>query len=182
MFASKVSTAVRIAGAAALTVLAGCATVPTWAEPAASEPAALSTAATDYFPPVVSREAPEIRFAPMRGVGPDDRQFFVDQVNLSTASGERPIPIVAQAVGARGETLLLVNIEPNEFLTPYIARAMLARMTSLVRFLPAISEMGLSADFDIYNMGAVLGFERIVVTDGRSFSHEAVLTPAPSQD
>jgi hypothetical protein len=116
-----------------------------------------------------------------RGAGPQQRQVFVDQINLATTSGERPIPIVAQAVGEERKTLLLMNVEAEEFLTPYIARAMLARMTSLVRFLPAISEMGLSAEFDIYNMGAVLGFDRIVITDGRSFSHEAVLTPAPNQ-
>lgn len=57
---------------------------------------------------------------------------------------------------------------------------MLARMTSVTRFLPEISEMGLSAEFDIYNMAAVLGFNRIVVTDGRKFSHKAELESAIS--
>jgi hypothetical protein len=35
--------------------------------------------------------------------------------------------------------------------------------------------MGLSREFDIYNMAAVLGFRRIIVTDGRDFSHQADL-------
>ena len=60
-------------------------------------------------------------------------------------------------------------------MTPYIARAMLARMTSVLRFAPAISEMGVSQELDVYSMAAILGFERIIVTNGRAFSYEAQL-------
>lgn len=171
--------AAKLAGLAALAAVAGCASVATSAQPATSKPAVLSTAADSYFPPIVSRETPEIRFTPMRDAGPQERQVLVDQINLVTSGGERRLPIVAQAVDDERKTLVLMDVEAQAALTSYIARAKLARMTSLVRFLPAIAEMGLSGEFDIYNMGAVLGFSRIVMTDGRSFSHEAVLTPAP---
>ncbi|MEO0607553.1 MAG: hypothetical protein AAFY82_04930, partial [Pseudomonadota bacterium] len=115
------------------------------------------------------------RFEFMEEIGPQQRQAFVDQLNLATAGGERVLPIVIQAVGEDRSTLVIMNIEPEAFFTPYIARAILARLTSLTRFLPAVSEMGLSSEFDIYNMASVLGFDRIVVTDGREFSHEARL-------
>jgi len=133
------------------------------------------TGAGVYFPPVSSTDTPEIRFEFMEEIGPQQRQAFVDQLNLATAGGERVLPIVIQAVGEDRSTLVIMNIETEAFFTPYIARALLARLTSLTRFLPAVSEMGLSPEFDIYNMASVLGFDRIVVTDGREFSHEARL-------
>jgi len=48
-------------------------------------------------------------------------------------------------------------------------------MTSVLRFSPAISEMGVSQELDVYSMAAILGFERIIVTNGRAFSYEAQL-------
>ena len=129
-----------------------------------------------YFPPISSSDQPDIRFGPMAGIGPEQRLFFADQINIAASGPERSIPIVVQAVGTERKTLVFMPIGGEATATPYIARAVLARMTSVSRFLPAISEMGLSQDFDIYNMGAVLGFERIIVTDGRDFSHEARLT------
>ncbi len=133
-----------------------------------------------YYPPIVSVDTPEIRFSPKGEVEAQKRLFFVDQVNLAAAGNS--FPIVAQAVGDRNATLVIMNIDSPEAMTPYIARAMLARMTSVTRFLPEISDLGLSAEFDIYNMAAVLGFNRIVVTDGRNFSHKAELeSAAPGQ-
>jgi hypothetical protein len=141
----------------------------------------VQTGAGIYFPAIASTDNPEIRFSPMANSGPQQRQTFVDQINLAAIGAEQPLPIIFQAVGADRKTLVVTNIETDEPMTAYIARAMLARITSVTRFLPAIQEMGLSSEFDIYNMGAVLGFERIVVTDGRRFAHEAQLTGASSE-
>ena len=139
----------------------------------------LKAGQNNYYPPIVSADIPEVRFSAAAEAGAQKRHFFVDQINLAAAGNS--FPIVAQAVGADSATLVIMNIDTPEGITPYIARAMLARMTSVVRFLPEISELGLSAEFDIYNMAAVLGFNRIVVTDGREFSHEARLTNGGSE-
>lgn len=128
-----------------------------------------------YYPPVTSGHKPKTGFKAMEGAGPTQRQLFVDQLNIMTAGPERAIPIIMQAVGAQKTTLVIMNIEPIEYFTPYVAKALLARMTSIARFQPDITDMGLSDTFDVYAMGIVLGFERIIVTDGRKFSHEAVL-------
>lgn len=164
----------------AATLICACETAPT-AMSSAADPAAVaaelhsSTGVGVYFPPITSSDSPQIRFSAMPGVGSEQRQFFADQINVAASSAERAVPVVVQAVGDDRKTLVFMPLGGQATATPYIARGILARMTSVSRFLPGISEMGLSQEFDIYNMGAVLGFERIVVTDGRDFSHEAIL-------
>jgi hypothetical protein len=134
-----------------------------------------TTGAGLYYPPASSLETPNIRFQQMLGVGPQQRQSFVDQVNLAVGIPGRSLPIVAQAVGANRETLVVLYVGGEGAMTPYLARGVLARLTAITRSAPAIQAMGLSSDFDAYNMAAVLGFARIVVTDGRAFAHQADL-------
>lgn len=160
---------------ASLLALTACQTPVAAAQPATAPVAAPETGEGIFFPPITSTEIPEIRFAAAAEIGPLQRQTFVDQVNLVTTGAERPIPLIAQAVGTDRKTLVLLNLEPETYLTPYIARAMLARMTSLARALPAVSDLGVDEAFDIYNLGAIMGFDAIIVTDGRGFSHGALL-------
>lgn len=134
-----------------------------------------TTGAGKYYPQVSSSDTPEIRFGKMAGVGPVERQFFIDQLNLAASTPGRTFPIVVQAVGENRETLVFLYLDADGPMTPYLARAILARLTSLTRSAPAISEMGLSNEFDIYNTAAVLGFAQIIVTDGRDFAHKADL-------
>ncbi|MEO0608156.1 MAG: hypothetical protein AAFY82_07975 [Pseudomonadota bacterium] len=126
-----------------------------------------------YYPKVTLSDQPEIRFGPILGAGPQERQFFVDQINRAATTSERDIALVVQAVGTENQTLLFMPLNRDGSPTPYIAKAMLARMTSVLRFAPAITEMGISQEMDVYNMAAILGFDRIVVTDGRAFSYQA---------
>lgn len=164
-----------------LAALGACETVPGETPAGAAAPAAIAldetTGAGVYFPPPTSTERADIRFAAMAGVGPQQRQGFVDQVNLAASNPARPVPIVAQSVGADRQTLVLMHLGAEGPTTPYMARAILARLTSILRFAPAVTEMGLSSEFDVYNMAAVLGFQRIIVTDGRSFAHDVSLKP-----
>jgi hypothetical protein len=125
-----------------------------------------------YFPTPTSAETREPEFRSGIDPGPERRQFFTDQVNLAAATSARQAPIVVQAVGEERRTLVFTVLETTSEPTPYLARALLARATSIIRFAPAIAEMGISQDFDVYNMASLLGFTSIVVTDGRDFAHE----------
>lgn len=167
----------------ALAVFGLCAACQTTPQDMLSQPdisqidatAAQATGETRYFPAITYREVREIKFGALRNIGPPERMFFADQINLAATGGDRIIPIVVQTVGDGRKTLLFVALEVDDGMTPYIARAMLARMTSVLRFAPAISEMGVSQELDVYSMAAILGFERIIVTNGRAFSYEAQL-------
>ncbi len=179
MTTSKYARAGRVALIASLGALGACENLPAagkTATPALSASAINeTTGAGKYYPQVSSVETPDIRFGKMAGIGPQERQFFIDQVNLAASTPGRTFPIVAQAVGENRETLVFVYLDADDTMTPYLALGILARLTSVTRFAPAIAEMGLSSEFDIYNMAAVLGFARIIVTDGRDFAHEASL-------
>lgn len=126
-----------------------------------------------YYPTVTISDQPEIRFGPVLGAGPQERQFFVDQINRAAMTSETEIALTVQAVGTENQTLLFMPLGRDGTPTPYIAKAMLARMTSVLRVAPAIMEMGVSQEMDVYNMAAILGFERIIVTDGRGFAYQA---------
>jgi hypothetical protein len=168
----------RLTPIALLTISALCvsAAVPAEAQPRTAALRSDAAGAGVFYPKPKSFETADIRFAAMEGVGPQQRQVFADQINLAASQPGRAVPIVAQAVGEGHETLVFMYLESEGAgMTPYLARGILARLTSITRIAPAITEMGLSNAFDIYNMAAVLGFERIVVTDGRAFSHEASL-------
>lgn len=161
---------------AALGTLGACETMPTAGQ--ADTPVLTiddTTGEGKYYPPISSVETPNVRFGQMAGVGPQERQFFTDQINLAASTPGRSVPIVAQAVGENNNTLVFIYLDAEGSMTPYLARGILARLTSVTRFAPAISEMGISSEFDIYNMASVLGFARIIVTDGRDFAHEARL-------
>jgi hypothetical protein len=172
------SRAARIVVIASIMALGACETLPTARRAGAAALSAVdaNSGAGTYYPAVTSRDAPDVRFVRMAGVGPQQRQFFVDQINLAAVTPGRTMAIVAQATGEDSDTLVLLYLGGEGAMTPYLARGLLARMTSITRAAPAIAEMGLSSEFDIYNMAAVLGFRRIIVTDGRDFSHEADLS------
>ena len=179
MITSSHACAGNLALIALFSALSACQTVS--APEPATTPAPIAaaideaTGAGKYYPQVSSYETPEIRFGQMAGIGAEERQFFTDQVNLAASTPGQTFPIVAQAVGENRETLVFLFLDTEGPMTPYLARAILARLTSVMRSVPAIAEMGLSSEFDIYNTAAVLGFAQIIVTDGRDFSHEAKL-------
>lgn len=164
-----------------LTTLGACETVPgeTQASSALEAPILANdvTGAGIYFPTATSFEQPEIRFPTMPGVGPQQRQLFVDQLNVAAISPGLSMPAAVMAVGDGRKTLVFMHLGETGPTTPYMARAVLARLTSITRLSPEIANMGLSNQFDIYNMAAVLGFERIIVSNGRDFAHEATLKP-----
>lgn len=121
-----------------------------------------------FYPPVKATEVRPVRFGMMSGAGPAQRQYFTDRVNMETSGRGLTAPLVVQSVGEEHDVLVLMVSGFHEPLTPYISRGLLARMTSVVRFTPTITEMGLSQELDVYDVASVLGFKQIVVTDGRS--------------
>lgn len=162
-----------------LGALGACQTVSTAGH---ADTSALSSATVDektgegvYFPAITSTETPTVRFPKLAGVGPQQRSVVVDQLNVAVATNGGVFPIVVQAVGEDRATLALTYMHTDSAMTPYIARAILARLTSLVRFLPAVTELGVSSEIDVYNMASVLGFDQIIVSDGRGFAHSANL-------
>lgn len=162
-------------------LIGGCATGPYPQGLGASGAETISTLINEsaeagvYFSPPSSTESRKTQFRLSVDPGPVRRQYFTDQINLVASTPSRELPVIAQAVGAERRVLVLTMVGAGSAPTPYLARAILARATSVIRSAPILAEMGISQDFDIYNVAVVLGFERIVVSDARAFTHEVHL-------
>lgn len=134
------------------------------------------------YPPATETEIRVTHFGARSGVGPLERQYLVDRINMEMSVPVLSAPIVVQGVGETRDTLVVMVSGTDGALTPYIARALLARTTSVIRFAPVVTEMGLSEELDVYEVAAVLGFRQIVVTDGRKVTYVTQLEVSRAQD
>lgn len=166
------------AATAAIGLVSACQSIPP--ETAASAPHIVDaeTGEGRFYPPVTSMEVWPVDFGMMANVGPAQRQYFTDRVNMETSGRGLTAPIVVQSTGEEQDVLVVMVSGFHEPLTPYIARGLLARMTSVIRFAPTLAELGLSQELDVYDVAAALGFEQIVVTDGRDVAFATKLEVA----
>lgn len=160
-----------IAAAITLALLGACQTAPSPTGFADSYQVDPNTGEGRFFPPVADTEIHATSYGVMVDAGPLQRQFFTDRINMETSSRGQMAPIVVQSTGEKREVLVLMVPGGEQGLTPYIARALLARTTSIIRFAPLVSEMGMSDQLDVYDVAAVLGFKQVVVTDGRDVAY-----------
>lgn len=154
----------------ALTALSACQTASSpimVSEPQTVDP---MTGEGQYFPPATHTDIQFTSFAMMSDANPSQRQFFADRINMETPGQGDMETIVVQSTGQARDVLVLMVPSGERILTPYVSRALLARMSSIIRFAPVISEMGLSEELEIYDVSAILGFKQIVVTDGQATS------------
>lgn len=151
-------------------LLSACQSVPATSASASLPDADPVTGEGRVFPPVTDTEVHATLLGARSGAGPRERQYFVDRINMETSGRGLAAPIVVQGVGEARDTLVLMVHGGDGALTPFIARALLARTTSVIRFAPVVAELGLSEELDVYEVASVLGFKRIVVTDGRDAS------------
>ena len=170
------------AAAAAIGLATACQSAPVEPAKSAAHVADTGTGAGQFFPPVTTMVARPVRFGAMNGASPEQRQYFTDRVNMETSGRGLTAPIAVQSTGDDQDVLVVMVSGFNEPLTPYISRGLLARMTSIIRFAPTITEMGLSQELDVYDVAAVLGFTQIVVTDGREVSYGTKLEYVSAND
>ena len=170
------------AAAAAISLAAACQSVPVEPATNALHFAESETGEGQFFPRVTATEVRPVRFGAMGGASPEQRQYFTDRVNMETSGRGLAAPIVVQSTGDDQDVLVVMVSGFHEPLTPYISRGLLARMTSIIRFAPTITEMRLSQELDIYDVAAVLGFTQIVVTDGREVSFGTKLENVSAYD
>ena len=169
---------ITLAIVAALGLVSACQSAPAESTSSALRTIDAGTGEGQSYPPVTSVEVQPVRFGMMTNADPVQRQYFTDRVNMETSGRGLTAPIVVQSTGYEQDVLVLMVSGFQEPLTPYIARGLLARMTSVIRFAPTLAELSLSQDLDIYDVAAALGFKQIVVTDGRDVSFATKLEVA----
>lgn len=150
------------------------------AQPAAGEAAADEDRhAGYYYPPVTSTEEYVSRAQPLLEANRGIRVAFITGMALDQGKRGFPLPYALFAKGTEGEKLIVVALMDGPFDTLYRARAMLTNLTAEARLLPLLKDNGVDDWFTFYDLAVLLGFEQITVSDGKSWSHQVTLQPAP---
>ncbi len=170
----------RLAGLGAMRcalVVLGLLALPV-AAPNAAETAAAPTPdrhAGYYYPPVATTEIYQARAVPMIEASRRTRvQFTVNITQQMLARPQAP-EFIMFAKGDKAEKLIIVGLHDGAMNTIYRARAVLAMLTSIARSSPLFREFGVEDYFTFFDLAALFGFERITITDGKTFSHRIEL-------
>jgi hypothetical protein len=126
-----------------------------------------------YYPTVTSTEIYEARAATLADATRDLRVQFI--VNLTQQMLSKPYApdYVIFAKGERAEKLIIVGLsEGGGLSTIYRARATLAMLTAIARGSKLFIEFGVDDFFTFFDLAKLFGFERITVSDGKTYAHQ----------
>lgn len=132
-----------------------------------------------YYPPVTSSEDFVARAQTLLEASRAIRVAFITGLAVDQTQRGFPLPYALFAKGSEAEKLIVVALMDGPFDTLYRARAMLTNLTAEARLLPILKDNGVEDWFTFYDLAVLLGFEQITVSDGKSWSHQVTLIPAP---
>ena len=79
------------------------------------------------------------------------------------------------AKGLQAQKLIIVSNYAGQLDTIYRVRAMLANLTSTARTLPIFLGFSVEDKLNFFDLGKMLGFKRITISDGDKFAHQVIL-------
>ena len=130
-----------------------------------------------YYPAVTSEE---IFKRTMLEVPPPDslarERFIINVTKAQLAAPHAPRFIVFEK-GGDAQHMIIVALDDDVFATLYRARAVLAQLTTNLRGDAFFEESGLLTDATWFDMAKSLGFEDVVISDGRNWAHRVILRP-----
>lgn len=177
----------RIVTKAGATPVLAAALAAAWlavAAPAAAEglepatPASPEAAAAEdryvgyYYPPPDSEETYGPRVRTLPNATERTRIAFLTGLTNQMLGAGYPPPFMIFAKGAGSRTMILVGLDDQRFATLYRIRAWLAGLTATARSTPVFTDIGAPPEaLTFLDLCKLLGFEELVVSDGRALSH-----------
>ena len=128
-----------------------------------------------YYPEITSEENFERTMLDVPPGSRDDRVRFV--INATKALREKrgsPRFVIFEK-GSDAQHMVIVALDDEIFGTLYRARAVLAQLTSNIRGSEFFSKTGIATEATFVDLAKLLGFEDVVVSDGREWAHRVVL-------
>ncbi len=128
-----------------------------------------------YYPPITSEEV----FArTMMDVPPADREarvrFVINATRTLVKASGAPRYVIFEK-GGQAQHMIILALDDEVFGTLYRARAVLAQLTARIRGSEFFEKTGLMSEATWFDMAKLLGFEDVVVSDGRNWAHRVVL-------
>ena len=124
-----------------------------------------------YYPTPQSEETYKARARTLDESGRRSRIAFV--IGLTNRMLQNPYPpeFAIFAKGAEAEKLIIVAVKGDAYNTLFRMRGLLATLTAVARVTPLFQEGAVQDFFTFFDLCKMLGFEKITVSDGRSFAH-----------
>ena len=128
-----------------------------------------------YYPAITSEEV----FArTMLEVQPGERadrvRFVINATKTLVKASGAPRYVIFEK-GSDAQHMIIIALDDEVFATLYRARAILAQLTARVRGSEFFERTGLATEATWFDMAKLLGFEDVVVSDGRDWAHRVVL-------
>jgi len=155
-------------------LLATVVAAPLWLFAAAAQTAS-DRHAGYYYPLPVTEETYVSRANELPRAGREMRLAFV--VGLTQEQLAKPYA-PSYAIFAKGdesEKLIIVATGDGGFRTLYQARALLAQLTAMARTTRLFQDLAVENVFTFFDLARLLGFDRITISDGETFSHQITL-------
>lgn len=125
-----------------------------------------------YYPAPETREAYGPRVRTMKGADRRRRTAFITGLANQIMSGDGPPPFSIFAKGGESRHLIIVGLTDEAFATIYRIRAWLAALTAMARATPVFNgQTAPPEELTFLDLLRMLGFEDVVISDGRELSH-----------
>ena len=124
-----------------------------------------------YYPPITSSETFDRTLAAAPAAERAVRVAFVTQVTRQQLTAPHPPRYAMFAKGARATELVIVALDDEVFSTLYRARAVMAQLSAPARTTDFFVQQELSDVATFYDMLKIMGFEELILSDGRHWSH-----------
>ncbi|MDT8344172.1 MAG: hypothetical protein RQ752_07030 [Thermohalobaculum sp.] len=128
-----------------------------------------------YYPPIGSEEKFERDIA---GAPPAERSVrvnFITQITKAQLEAPENPRFAIFAKGSEAEHMIIVALDDQIFATLYRARAVMAQLTANARATDFFQRANLATSATWFDLAKLLGFNDIVISDGKVWSHRIVL-------
>ncbi len=128
-----------------------------------------------YYPPITSEEVFDRTIAQAPKAAPAIRTAFVTELTKSQLDSPTKPRIAVFSKGGKKQHLIIVALDDEVFSTLFRARAVMAQITSHARTTPFFKKNGIQFGATWYDLIKILGFDDIVLSDGKNWSHKVVI-------
>lgn len=124
-----------------------------------------------YYPKITSSEVYKARIQTLRDSDRTRRLGFVTGMAAGAQEKAYAPQMAFFAKGRDAEKAILIGLDDGRMATLFRARAVLALLTATARATPVFRDLDPDGQYTFLDLLALLGFEELTVSDGRSYAH-----------
>ena len=128
-----------------------------------------------YYPEPKKIKTYRARANILPGANRERRIAFITELMANALKRPYPPQYAMFSKGLQAQKLIIVSNYAGQLDTIYRVRAMLANLTSMARTLPIFLGFSVEDKLNFFDLGKMLGFKRITISDGDKFAHQVIL-------